>query len=165
MHNEEALRRVRAFEPMRRAVAWVKSVQNADGGFGESANSYLNPALKGRGPSTASQTAWGLMCLLYVCDPAEPCVQRAVKWLCDHQLAQDKAPFEPARTSSGRPVYGTAELSPKDWVWDHQGAFCEHVFTGTGFPKVFYLRYNMYRHYFPVMALGRYVRAMEIGVR
>jgi squalene-hopene/tetraprenyl-beta-curcumene cyclase len=29
-------------------------------------------------------------------------------------------------------------------------------FAGTGFPKVFYLKYHLYRHYFPLMALGRY---------
>jgi squalene-hopene/tetraprenyl-beta-curcumene cyclase len=27
-------------------------------------------------------------------------------------------------------------------------------FTGTGFPRHFYLRYYMYRNYFPLMALG-----------
>ncbi len=37
-----------------------------------------------------------------------------------------------------------------DGTWD------EPEFTGTGFPRVFYLRYHLYRHYFPLMALGRY---------
>jgi squalene-hopene/tetraprenyl-beta-curcumene cyclase len=36
------------------------------------------------------------------------------------------------------------------------GGWDEEFFTGTGFPKVFYLRYHLYRHYFPLMALGRY---------
>ena len=47
------------------------------------------------------------------------------------------------------------------WLVDHQardGAWDEPQFTGTGFPKVFYLRYHLYRHYFPLMALGRYRR-------
>jgi squalene-hopene/tetraprenyl-beta-curcumene cyclase len=39
------------------------------------------------------------------------------------------------------------------------GTWVEEEFTGTGFPKVFYLRYHLYRHYFPLMALGRYARA------
>jgi squalene cyclase len=30
------------------------------------------------------------------------------------------------------------------------------LFTGTGFPRHFYLRYDMYRNYFPLMALGRF---------
>jgi squalene-hopene/tetraprenyl-beta-curcumene cyclase len=35
----------------------------------------------------------------------------------------------------------------------------ETWFTGTGFPRVFYLRYHLYRLYFPIMALGRYLQA------
>ena len=40
----------------------------------------------------------------------------------------------------------------EDGTWD------EEQFTGTGFPRVFYLRYHMYRLYFPLMALARYER-------
>jgi squalene-hopene/tetraprenyl-beta-curcumene cyclase len=36
------------------------------------------------------------------------------------------------------------------------GAWQEEPFTGTGFPKVFYLKYHLYAHYFPLMALARY---------
>ena len=39
------------------------------------------------------------------------------------------------------------------------GNWAEDQFTGTGFPKVFYLKYHMYRLYFPLMALARYARA------
>ena len=46
---------------MRRAVAWLDSVQQADGGFGEDIASYGDPALRGRGVATPSQTAWALM--------------------------------------------------------------------------------------------------------
>jgi hypothetical protein len=38
------------------------------------------------------------------------------------------------------------------------GTWDEAMFTGTGFPKVFYLSYHYYRHYFPLMALGMYAR-------
>jgi squalene-hopene/tetraprenyl-beta-curcumene cyclase len=41
------------------------------------------------------------------------------------------------------------------------GDWRENEFTGTGFPKVFYLKYHMYAQYFPLMALGRYARAMK----
>ena len=44
-----------------RAVAWLRAVQNADGGFGESCASYDDPELKARSHSTPSQTAWGLI--------------------------------------------------------------------------------------------------------
>jgi squalene-hopene/tetraprenyl-beta-curcumene cyclase len=38
------------------------------------------------------------------------------------------------------------------------GNWSEEQFTGTGFPKVFYLKYHLYRLYFPLMALARYAR-------
>jgi squalene-hopene/tetraprenyl-beta-curcumene cyclase len=38
------------------------------------------------------------------------------------------------------------------------GNWHEEPFTGTGFPKVFYLKYHMYALYFPLMALARYQR-------
>jgi squalene-hopene/tetraprenyl-beta-curcumene cyclase len=41
------------------------------------------------------------------------------------------------------------------------GGWHEDQFTGTGFPKVFYLKYHLYSLYFPLMALARY--AKEIG--
>ncbi|MFN7020979.1 MAG: prenyltransferase/squalene oxidase repeat-containing protein, partial [Phycisphaerales bacterium] len=155
---------------MQRALAWVKSVQNPDGGFGESANSYLDRSLMGKGPSTASQTAWGLACLLYFVGTCpgtirldDGAIERAVAWLCDHQLCEDKAPFEPSRCTGVETFTpGTDELAATDFVHDRAGSWVEHHFTGTGFPKVFYLRYNMYRHYFPVMSLARYVR---VGVQ
>lgn len=40
------------------------------------------------------------------------------------------------------------------------GGWQEPQFTGTGFPRVFYLRYHFYRIYFPLMALARYRRAI-----
>ncbi|MEY4576149.1 MAG: Squalene-hopene cyclase C-terminal domain, partial [Pseudomonadota bacterium] len=33
--------------------------------------------------------------------------------------------------------------------------------TGTGFPRVFYLNYALYRHYFPLMALSQYAHAID----
>ncbi len=38
-----------------------------------------------------------------------------------------------------------------------QGSWSEREFTGTGFPRVFYLRYHMYAQYFPLIALGEYL--------
>lgn len=39
-----------------------------------------------------------------------------------------------------------------------EGSWDEEPFTGTGFPKVFYLKYHLYRLYFPLSALARYRR-------
>ena len=64
-----------------RAVAWLRDVQNPDGGFGESCGSYDDPALKGRAPSTPSQTAWGLIGLLAAGEISESTVRRAVGYL------------------------------------------------------------------------------------
>ncbi|MGH9327486.1 MAG: squalene--hopene cyclase [Terriglobia bacterium] len=107
-----------------RAAAWLRSVQNPDGGFGESIASYENPSLKGKGESTASQTAWGLIGLLAAGAPSEPAATRAVRYLLDHQVP--------------------------DGSWD------ENLWTGTGFPCVFYLKYHLYRTSFPLYALARY---------
>jgi squalene-hopene/tetraprenyl-beta-curcumene cyclase len=48
-----------------------------------------------------------------------------------------------------------------DWLVQHQstdGSWEENYYTGTGFPKVFYLKYHLYRLYFPLTALARYQR-------
>jgi len=48
------------------------------------------------------------------------------------------------------------------WLAAHQsadGSWDESEFTGTGFPKVFYLRYHYYPIYFPLMALARFSQA------
>jgi squalene-hopene/tetraprenyl-beta-curcumene cyclase len=39
-----------------------------------------------------------------------------------------------------------------DGTWD------EDQYTGTGFPRVFYLAYHLYRDYFPLIALSSYAR-------
>ena len=54
----------------------------------------------------------------------------------------------------------------KRWIeelFDRQrpdGTWDEPEFTGTGFPKDFMINYHLYRHYFPLMALGRYRHAL-----
>ncbi len=107
---------------IQKAARWLGRVQNADGGWGETCRSYDDPDCKGIGPSTPSQTAWGLLGLLAAGLPAaDPAAVRAAEWLIRRQR--------------------------EDGGWDET----EH--TGTGFPRVFYLVYTMYRHYFPLLAL------------
>jgi squalene-hopene/tetraprenyl-beta-curcumene cyclase len=120
-----------AREYCQRAVRWLREVQNADGGFGESIASYYDPALKAKGASTASQTAWGLIGLLAASELDDPAVSRAVTHLVEQQEAD--------------------------------GSWAESAFTGTGFPCVFYLKYHLYRNYFPLYALARY-RNLTQGV-
>ena len=111
------------------AADWLERCQQANGGWGESAQSYDEPALRGQGPCTPSQTAWALMGLMAAGRTNSDAVRRGVHYLLETQ----------------RP----------DGTWD------ETEFTGTGFPKVFYLRYHLYRISFPLMALGRYRRLLR----
>jgi squalene-hopene/tetraprenyl-beta-curcumene cyclase len=43
------------------------------------------------------------------------------------------------------------------------GTWAEEEYTGTGFPKHFYINYHLYRNYFPLMALARYRAALTAG--
>ena len=112
---------------LRKAAAWLVSIQNLDGGWGEDGDSYkLEYRGHEKAPSTASQTAWALMGLMAAGEVAHPAVARGVAYLM--------------QTQGG------------DGFWE------EERFTGTGFPRVFYLRYHGYRKYFPLWALARYRR-------
>jgi squalene-hopene/tetraprenyl-beta-curcumene cyclase len=112
-----------------RAAAWLRRVQNQDGGFGETCATYVDPDQMGKGPSTPSQTAWALIGLLASGSPLDATVHRAVRYLLDDQN----------RVGS----------------WDEQAT------TGTGFPRVFYLKYHLYRHSFPLYALACYRQLMR----
>ena len=63
------------------AKDWLISIQNKDGGFGETTKSYIDPAYAGIGVSTTSQTAWGLIGLLKTVDKKNPAVIKSVKYL------------------------------------------------------------------------------------
>jgi squalene-hopene/tetraprenyl-beta-curcumene cyclase len=116
---------------IQQAGEWLRKVQHEDGSFGESANSYEDPSMKGVGPSTASQTAWGTMALMAIYGPGDPAVIRSIRYLIDTQM--------------------------------ESGSWDEFWFTGTGFPRVFYLRYHLYRLYFPIMCFGRWLRLINNG--
>ena len=115
-----------------KARDWLESVQHTDGGWGERCNTYDDPVFKGRGPSTASQTAWAVMGLLAFEEPTRPSVQRGIEYLTRTQ--------------------------------NLDGSWTEDEVTGTGFPKVFYLKYDMYRNAWPLLALATY-RNLLRGVK
>jgi squalene-hopene/tetraprenyl-beta-curcumene cyclase len=61
-------------------------------------------------------------------------------------------------TRSDSVARGIAHLlrtQKEDGSWDEP--YC----TGTGFPRVFYLQYHLYRQYFPLLALTTYAKVME----
>ncbi len=123
-----ASRAPEAMAAIERAADWLRAVQNADGGWGESCASYVQdhfvPA-----PSTASQTAWAVLGLLAAGRHDTPALRRGVDYLVSTQTAEGE--------------------------WNEQNA------TGTGFPNVFYLRYTLYRNYFPLLALAQGARALN----
>ncbi len=116
---------------IQRAARWLVTCQQADGGWGETCASYDNPKLRGTGATTASQTAWALLGLLAVKQggAADSSVNQAIE----------------------RGVSYLLEQQAEDGSWK------EPYFTGTGFPRAFIIKYHMYRIYFPLMALGRYL--------
>lgn len=88
-------------ESVRRAIAWLERVQNDDGGFGEDLRSYREPDWRGRGASTASQTAWALLAFHAAGEDGDA-VERAVRWLVDTQRP-DGGWDEPYFTGTGFP--------------------------------------------------------------
>lgn len=118
-------------ENIARGAAWLIGCQNPDGGWGETCGSYHNSALKGKGVSTASQTAWALIGLIDGMNATGFDASRAIEKGIDYLLATQQP----------------------DGTWD------EAEFTGTGFPGHFYLKYHLYQQYFPLIALGKYSRS------
>ena len=123
---------------VQQAAEWIRMVQNPDGGWGETCGSYDDSNTRGVGPSTPSQTAWALLGLLAAGDDRSDSIAKGIRWLLERQQA--------------------------DGGWDEsvgEGVTRQALYTGTGFPRVFYLAYHGYRNYFPLMALTGYKRAME----
>ncbi len=133
---------------IRRAADWVTSVQQAGGGWGEDCASYVDPALRGRGTATASQTAWALLALLAVGarDLDRP-IERGLAWLLERQR-DDGTWDEPQYTGTGFPGYGVGER--RDLRRSGQTLKQSRELS-----RAFMINYTMYRHYFPLSALGR----------
>ncbi len=111
-----------------RAGEWLRAIQNADGGWGESCASYDNGAFTPV-KSTPSQTAWAVLGLMAGGDTNSLSLHQGIEYLLETQ----------------RP----------------DGGWNEALATGTGFPKVFYLTYHLYRLYFPLLALAEFAKLNE----
>jgi squalene-hopene/tetraprenyl-beta-curcumene cyclase len=68
-----------------RALRWLDSVQQPSGAFGEDILSYSDPALRGRGAATPSQTAWALLAYVSGGASAGLSTRRAAEYLCEFQ--------------------------------------------------------------------------------
>jgi squalene-hopene/tetraprenyl-beta-curcumene cyclase len=74
--------------PVRKAVQWLVSIQNEDGGWGEDGESYkLDYQGHERAPSTASQTAWALLGLMAAGEVEHRAVERGARYLLRTQGA------------------------------------------------------------------------------
>jgi len=90
-------------EPVRRAVAWLASIQNDDGGWGENASSYKLDYKGYEGaPSNASQTAWAVLGLMAAGEADHPSVARGIGYLAATQ-GEDGFWDEPFHTATGFP--------------------------------------------------------------
>jgi squalene-hopene/tetraprenyl-beta-curcumene cyclase len=119
---------------IRRAVAWLKGRQRADGGWGEGLESYEDWGAGFARASTPSQTAWALLGLMSAGEVETDSVTQGMEWL----------------RSAPREAEG-----PR-WEEPH--------YTGTGFPKVFYLKYHGYAAFFPLWAMARYEGEVRWGI-
>lgn len=164
-------------KPVDSAIAFITRTQEADGSwFGRWGVNYIY----GTWQVLAGLAAVGF-------DMSAPLARRGVRWLKDHQNA-DGGWGESCASYENPQVAGQGESTPSQTAWalmgliaagearseevragveyliaeqTTDGTWSEQPFTGTGFPKVFYLKYHMYPQYFPLMALGRYVAAVS----
>ncbi|TCW79494.1 squalene--hopene cyclase [Burkholderia sp. SRS-46] len=111
-----------------RALDWLRARQHADGGWGETNDSYADARLGGtnHGESTSNCTAWALLAQMAFGDGQSDSVRRGIAYLLSVQ--QD------------------------DGFWWHRSH------NAPGFPRIFYLKYYGYTAYFPLWALARYRR-------
>ena len=87
---------------VQRALAWIEAHQNDDGGWGEDLRSYDDPAWRGVGTSTASQTAWALLALHAGGRERSESASRGIAWLVESQ-GEDGSWDEPQFTGTGVP--------------------------------------------------------------
>jgi squalene-hopene/tetraprenyl-beta-curcumene cyclase len=111
--------------------------------------------------------------------PEDPMIRRAAAWLERHQQpsgawGESAATYEhpelrgegpPTASQTAWAILGLVSTGARhsdsvkrgiDWLLAQQladGTWQEDEFTGTGFPRVFYLKYHYYRVYFPLLAL------------
>jgi squalene-hopene/tetraprenyl-beta-curcumene cyclase len=167
----------RTHPAVRRAIQFICNEQEPDGSwFGRWGVNYIyGTALVLRGLEAIGM------------DLHEPCIQQAAEWLrmvqnadggwgecCesyDHPAKHGVGPSTPSQTawailgllaandtrsdSVARGIAYLLRTQKRDGSWDEPYA------TGTGFPRVFYLMYHMYRQYFPLLALTAYGKVVE----
>ncbi len=162
---------------LRRALIYIKRKQEADGAWygrwgvnytygtglvlaslqaaGEDMRqSYVRQAVSWLESCQNYDGGWGETCYTYedpLCRGVGPSTASQTAWA----LLGLMAAGEQASPVVKRGIYYLVETQQKDGSWQ------EDAYTGTGFPKAFYLRYDLYRIYFPLLALARYKASLE----
>jgi squalene-hopene/tetraprenyl-beta-curcumene cyclase len=108
----------------------------------------------GRGAATASQTAWAVMALAAANRPQDrEAIERGCLLLVEQQTGGTWK--ELYYTGTGFPGYGvgqTIKLTDPDLP--------KRLMQGPELSRAFMLRYDLYRHYFPLMALSRALKVL-----
>ncbi len=132
---------------IQKTADWLRAKQNDDGGWGEVCGSYMDDSLRGVGPSTPSQTGWALMSLLAMnTHEHDDAIRRGVAYLLRTQ--KENTWEQKEYTGTGFPGYGVGERI-------QLGGDTAALAQGRELARGFMINYNMYRHYFPLMALAR----------
>jgi squalene-hopene/tetraprenyl-beta-curcumene cyclase len=140
-----------------RACDWLIARQQENGGWGESCASYMNIDMAGRGAATASQTAWALMALVAANRPQDrDAIERGCAFLIERQEGGTWREVE--YTGTGFPGYGVGQT-----IKLTDPTLQQRLMQGPELSRAFMLRYDLYRHYFPMMALGRAAKLREGG--
>jgi squalene-hopene/tetraprenyl-beta-curcumene cyclase len=161
---------------VKRALKFVRQEQEPDGSwFGRWGVNYIYGTM---------QVLRGLEAMAV--DRNEPMVQQAAEWLRSVQNA-DGGWGETVGSYDDPNLRGTGESTASQTAWaimgllavgdtrsecvargmayllrtqNKDGSWDELFYTGTGFPRVFYLMYHLYREYFPLIALTTYSKVM-----
>lgn len=129
---------------LKKAAEFLLRHQKMDGSWGESCASYVDFERRGQGSSTVSQTAWALLGLMAAGFWREPAVASGIQYLCSQMNAANTWD-EPFYTGCGFPGYGDGRRKSR------------HLKNKDALQSAgFMINYHLYRHCWPLMALGTY---------
>ena len=131
-----------------RARDWLEKMQNPDGGWGESCWTYHDPATRG---GTAASTFDGEGQPLKSGRGEAPSTASQTAWALLGLLACG----DYQRESVTRGIKYLLDTQNPDGSWHYPW------FTGTGFPRIFYLKYTSYQWAWPLLALSWYRNLSE----
>lgn len=106
---------------VQKAVQWLKSCQNADGGWGESLEARESPEYAGKGDSTATQASWAILGLLAAHEPPDSkVIEKGISYLLSHQMSDGSweykrtllaGPSTPYQLEYGETIFGLWALA------------------------------------------------------